>query len=191
MFEGSDSTVMERYERTRVLIEGDPALAHEIVLDVEKECARAASEGMRDSSSTVVVLEEPHEELVMVQARETAKGSLFYLGEALMTSCRVRFAGMVGYGFVLGGDRCRAYELAVIDAAFTGEKGPERIARWRERLAREQRTVRAREAREASRIASTKVDFSAMADEAEARPCSVHTDERVRASSPSVGRRQA
>ena len=55
----------------------------------------------------------------MVQARETAQGSLFFLGEALMTSCRVRVGDAVGLGLVLGSDRCRAYELAVVDAVFS------------------------------------------------------------------------
>ena len=73
---------MKRYERTRALVEGDPALARAIVCEVERDGAQGA----------VAVLDEPREELVMVQARETAQGSLFFLGEALMTSCRVRVA---------------------------------------------------------------------------------------------------
>ena len=97
---------MKRYERTRALVEGDPALARAIVCEVERDGAQDA----------VAVLDEPREELVMVQARETAQGSLFFLGEALMTSCRVRVGDAVGLGLVLGSDRCRAYELAVVDA---------------------------------------------------------------------------
>ena len=99
---------MKRYERTRALVEGDPALARAIVCEVERDGSQGA----------VAVLDEPREELVMVQARETAQGSLFFLGEALMTSCRVRVGDAVGLGLVLGSDRCRAYELAVVDAVF-------------------------------------------------------------------------
>lgn len=87
---------MKRYERTRALVEGDPALARAIVCEVERDGAQDA----------VAVLDEPREELVMVQARETAQGSLFFLGEALMTSCRVRVGDAVGLGLVLGSDRC-------------------------------------------------------------------------------------
>ena len=100
---------MKRYERTRALVEGDPALARAIVCEVERDGSQGA----------VAVLDEPREELVMVQARETAQGSLFFLGEALTTSCRVRVGDAVGLGLVLGSDRCRAYELAVVDAVFS------------------------------------------------------------------------
>ena len=113
-----------------------------------------------------VVLDEPREELVMVQVRETAQGTLFYLGEALATSCRVRVGDAVGLGLVLGSDRCRAYELAVIDAAFSGEAGAPRAARWDAQLADELARVEAREAAEARRTASTRVDFSTMEVEA-------------------------
>ena len=91
--------MLKRYERTRALVEGDPALARAIVCEVERDGAQDA----------VAVLDEPREELVMVQARETAQGSLFFLGEALTTSCRVRVGDAVGLGLVLGSDRCRAY----------------------------------------------------------------------------------
>ena len=76
---------LRRYERTRALVDGDPSLAREIVREVEDELGAEALE----------VLDEPREELVMVQARETAQGSLFFLGEALMTSCRVRVGDAV------------------------------------------------------------------------------------------------
>ena len=58
---------LRRYERTRALVDGDPSLAREIVREVEDELGAEALE----------VLDEPREELVMVQARETAQGSLF------------------------------------------------------------------------------------------------------------------
>lgn len=98
----------------------------------------------------------------MVQARETAKGTLFYLSEALMTSCRVSFDGAVGYGFVLGADRCLAYELAVIDAAFAGVGGSRRTEQWEAALARERESLRVRDHRDAARVAATRVDFSTL-----------------------------
>lgn len=147
---------MKRYERTRALVEGDPALARAIVCEVERDGSQGA----------VAVLDEPREELVMVQVRETAQGGLFYLGEALMTSCRVRVGSSVGLGLVLGGDRCRAYELAVVDAAFAGEAGAPRAERWDGRLRQELAHIEEREAAEARRVAMTKVDFSTMKVEA-------------------------
>ena len=143
---------MKRYERTRALVEGDPALARAIVCEVERDGSQGA----------VAVLDEPREELVMVQARETAQGSLFFLGEALMTSCRVRVGETVGLGLLLGSNRCRAYELAVIDAAFSGPGGAAFAARWDDRLSKEAARIRAREAAEQQLIQRTKVDFSTM-----------------------------
>lgn len=146
---------MKRYERTRVLVEGNPSLASEIVRDVE-----AGVGG--DGAPVISVLDEPREELVMVQVRETAQGSLFYLGEALMTSCRVRVGETVGLGLLLGSNRCRAYELAVIDAAFSGPRCAAFAARWDDRLAQEAARIRACEAAEQQLVQRTKVDFSTM-----------------------------
>ena len=142
-------TNVRRYERTRVLVEGSPTLSHEIVRSIEQGC------------QDIEGLDEPREELVMVKVRETAQRTLFYLGEALATTCRVRVDGTVGYGMVMGSDRCAAYELAVIDAAFSGEgfagrdKAEQMLAEEAERLERDGRKrlgVRER----------TRVDFSTM-----------------------------
>ncbi|MDR3848177.1 MULTISPECIES: phosphonate C-P lyase system protein PhnG [Eggerthella] len=150
------TTLLKRYERTRALVEGDPALARAIVCEVERDGSQGA----------VAVLDEPREELVMVQARETAQGSLFFLGEALTTSCRVRVGDAVGLGLVLGSDRCRAYELAVVDAVFSGAAGDAWASRWDASLRAELARVEARDQREARRTAATKVDFSTMKVEA-------------------------
>ena len=147
---------MNRYERTRVLVEGSADLAQEIASEIEGVCA-------------VEVLDEPREELVMVKVREGARGSLFYLGEALMTSCRVRVGETVGLGLLLGSNRCRAYELAVIDAAFSGPNGAALAARWDERLAQEAERVRADEAAKQRLVQRTKVDFSTMDEPGAAR----------------------
>ena len=148
---------LRRYERTRALVEGDPALARAIVHEVE---------GRRDEGAReVTVVYEPREELVMVQVRETAQGTLFYLGEALMTSCRVRVGGHVGRGMILGSDSRRAYELAVADAVLSAEDGPWAAA-WDQALREELARIDAREAAAAARVACTKVDFSTMRVEA-------------------------
>ena len=148
--------MLKRYERTRALVEGDPALARAIVCEVERDGSQGA----------VAVLDEPREELVMVQARETAQGSLFFLGEALMTSSRVRVGDAVGLGLVLGSDRFRAYVLAVVDAVFSGAAGDAWASRWDASLRAELARVEARDQREARRTAATKVDFSTMKVEA-------------------------
>lgn len=146
---------LKRYERTRALVDGDPSLAREIVREVEGELGAEALEE----------LDAPREELVMVQVRETAQGTLFYLGEALMTSCRVRVGGHVGRGMILGSDSRRAYELAVADAVLSAEDGPWAAA-WDQALREELARIDAREAAAAARVACTKVDFSTMRVEA-------------------------
>ena len=67
---------------------------------------------------------------------------------------------------MLGSDRCRAYELAVVDAAFAGKAGAPRAERWTGGCGRSSRRIGAREAAEARRVATTKVDFSTMKVEA-------------------------
>lgn len=148
--------MLKRYERTRALVEGDPALARGIVCEIERD----------EGHGAIVVLDEPREELVMVQARETAQGSRFFLGEALMTSCRVRLGDAVGLGLVLGSDRCRAYELAVVDAAFSGAAGDAWASRWDDSMRAELARIEARDQLAARRTAATKVDFSTMEVEA-------------------------
>ena len=120
--------MLKRYERTRALVEGDPALARAIVCEVERDGSQGA----------VAVLDEPREELVMVQARETAQGSLFFLGEALMTSCRVRVGDAVcrrlracrgGRGVLRRGGRRVGFPLGRFPARRAGARRSARPAR--------------------------------------------------------------
>ena len=143
---------LRRYERTRALVDGDPSLAREIVREVEDELGAEA----------LKVLDEPREELVMVQVRETAQGGLFYLGEALMTSCRVKAGDAQGLGIVMGDDRELAFDLALIDAAFAQDGGPIDTTRWEELLRAERVRIDAERALEQAVTGKTRVDFSTM-----------------------------
>lgn len=127
-------------------------MAGRLALEVEEELGPHA----------VVVLDEPHEELVMVRVRETAKGALFYLGEALMTSCRVTVEGAVGYGMVLGSARCLARELAVVDAVLAGPHAPMFAQRWEATLRRAEQARRDAWALRARRAEGTRVSFDTM-----------------------------
>lgn len=99
-----------RRKRTEALIEGDRSLAPKLARMVEDE-------------ARIEVLSAPRQGLVMCEARETARCSRFYMGEALMTECRVLLSvpgserEAEGLGAVLGEDEGLAYDLAVIDAA--------------------------------------------------------------------------
>lgn len=143
---------MNRYERTRALVEGDSSLASELALEVEHELGAAA----------IDVLDEPREELVMVKVRETAQGTVFYLGEALMTSCRVEVAGAVGLGMALGSKRCLARDLAVVDAVLSGPLKERFALRWEGPLRRADQVRRARLERRGSLAERTKVDFDTL-----------------------------
>ncbi|MEG0322547.1 MAG: phosphonate C-P lyase system protein PhnG [Raoultibacter sp.] len=140
---------MNRNERTRVLVEGDPSLAQEIAAEIE-------------GLFRVEVLDAPHEELVMIKVRESARSSLFYLGEALMCSCRVRLAKTMGFGFVLGSKRNTAYNLALIDAAFSCEDVAGQKQVWEERIVKEEKRLATKRAREQALIEQTRVEFATM-----------------------------
>lgn len=102
--------MISRRKRTEALIEGDRSLAAKLAHMIEEHVH-------------VEVLSAPRQGLVMCEVRETARCSRFYMGEALMTECRVLATGPVagqeaeGLGAVLGVDEDLAYSLAVIDAA--------------------------------------------------------------------------
>lgn len=140
---------MKRRERTRVLVEGDPEIARRIASEVEQ-------------ATNVDVIDAPREELVMVKVRESARRSQFYVGEALMTTCRVKVCGTQGFGMLLGSSRDAAYALAVADAAFECGGDSFDIAGWDALLCAEACRLDAEAAASRRAVEATKVDFSTM-----------------------------
>lgn len=140
---------MKRKERTQVLVEGDRDLLGSIAREVEQ---------VHD----VEVVREPVEELVMLKMRESARRSQFYLGEALMTSCVVRIGGAYGYGMVLGEDRKKAFDLAIVDAAYTLSDPADDLRAYDERIAEEQERIVAQKRLRNEAVLRTQVDFSTM-----------------------------
>jgi alpha-D-ribose 1-methylphosphonate 5-triphosphate synthase subunit PhnG len=141
---------MARSRRTCILVEGDPLLSTLLCEQIAQECR-------------IETITGPREVLVMNKVRENAQASLFYLGEALLTECRVRLASSVtGIGLILGAHRTRAYELAVIDAAFCLPELLQAQTGWLELLEREE--VRLAAVCEQTRgvLAATRVEFSRM-----------------------------
>ena len=98
--------MIERRRRTEVLVESERSLAFDLAALIEREVE-------------VTEVVAPRQGLVMCDVRETARNSRFYLGEALMTECRVRIGEVEGLGVTLGGDGVFARALAVVDAAFS------------------------------------------------------------------------
>ena len=140
---------MRRKERTRVLVEGRREVLSRIAREAEGACE-------------VRVVEDPAEELVMLKVREGAQRSLFYLGEALMTSCTVRVGDAYGYGMVLGEDRDKARDLAVVDAAYAHDEALGERLGWDELLAREAACLDVELRRRREALLKTQVDFSTM-----------------------------
>lgn len=140
---------MKRKERTQVLVEGDRDLLDGIAREVER-------------AHDVEVVREPVEELVMLKMRESARRSQFYLGEALMTSCVVRIGEAYGYGMVLGEDRKKAFDLAIVDAAYALDDLADDRRAYDERIAEEQERIAAQKRLRNEAVLRTQVDFSTM-----------------------------
>jgi alpha-D-ribose 1-methylphosphonate 5-triphosphate synthase subunit PhnG len=96
----------------------------------------------------------------MTQVRETARRSVFHLGEVLVTECKVRVAGTPGLGIVRGWNDSMAENLAIIDAACRGALPV--AERWNGRLAEALAALEARLTRERVLLEATRVDFQTM-----------------------------
>ena len=138
---------MTRRERTEVLVEGDPALRRSLAATVRERYRTAP-------------VEPPAPGLVMLRLRETAKRSLFFVGELLVTEARVEVEGRIGIGIVAGDRPEAAEELALIDGAFRA--GVPEVAAWEALLAEEAGLLADRRSQEEARILATRVRFETM-----------------------------
>lgn len=138
---------MKRRQRTETLIHSSSNLAAELAKEIG-DCYE------------IDIVEQPNHGLVMVQVRETAQKSLFYLGEVLVTECKVRIAGQIGIGLIKGDEPEKAYELAVIDAAYTAQL--KETAEWSDRLYMAYEQLQQAYADEHAQVLRTKVDFETM-----------------------------
>ena len=134
---------MNRKERTRILVEGSRKVLSRMACEAEQLYA-------------VAMVREPTEELVMLKVREGAQCSLFYLGEALMTSCAVRIGG------ALGEDRKKARDLAIVDAVYAVGGNEILLLAWEEMLEEERQRLAEAEQKRAEALLRTQVDFSTM-----------------------------
>lgn len=141
--------MMSRRARTEVLVESPAALAHDLARAIEAELP-------------VRIVVPPRQGLVMNQVRETARNSRFYLGEALMSECRVRIGDVEGLGAVLGSDDELARSLAVIDAAYALEPAPAVIDEVERRIEAAGNQLERERAREAGRTMWSRVSFDEM-----------------------------
>ena len=138
---------MTRKRRTRTLVEGDPTFRHRLAAEV-----RAVHD--------VIELEAPNNGLVMIRMRETARKSVFYLGELLVTEAKVQIGGTIGLGIIAGDAHEAALDLAVIDAAWNARL-PETQG-WISLLEAEEARLGSEQAREETRLLETRVRFETM-----------------------------
>jgi len=138
---------MKRKQRTEILVNGSPELAAAMADEIK-------------SRYEVALIEEPNHGLVMVRVRETAQQSLFYLGEVLVTECKVQIEGATGVGLIKGDEPERAFDLAVIDAAYAA--GLKETMSWPAALQTEGERIAAERAALFSDVLRTKVDFETM-----------------------------
>src|SRR5690625_2664025 len=96
---------MKRRRRTKILIQEDSDLA--------RDFAEAILE--RYECREIVA---PQHGLTMIKMRESAKNSLFYIGEVLVTEVKVEIQHCVGIGIIVGMKEERARDMAIIDAAY-------------------------------------------------------------------------
>ncbi|ASV67879.1 MULTISPECIES: phosphonate C-P lyase system protein PhnG [Cytobacillus] len=138
---------MNRKRRTTILVKAGASLA--------KEMAREVTEHY-----DVKEIVAPRNGLTMLKVRETAKQSLFYLGEVLMTETMVEIEGSLGKGMVIGLEEEWSRDLAIIDAAY-GAKLPI-IARWNQFLQAKEEAIINQENKEQAQLMETKVSFETM-----------------------------
>ena len=138
---------MNRAARTRILVDGSSTLRERLAAETS-------------DASDVHEVDSPTESLVMLTVRDTARGALFHPGELLVTEARARIGDCIGLGIAAGSCPRKAWELAVIDAAFNARL-PLTEA-WVALLEEEGKRLRGEREREDSRILETRVDFQTM-----------------------------
>lgn len=138
---------MKRRNRTEILIQEKGHLAKTLA-----ETITAAYE-CREITA-------PKYGMTMIKMRETAKNSLFYMGEVLVTEAKVEIGNRIGIGIVAGMEVELAKHLAIIDAAYKADL-PETIL-WEPQLITAGDEIRKEKARRQAELIGTKVNFETM-----------------------------
>ncbi len=77
----------------------------------------AMADRLLEQDNLIEIIREPKPAVMMLRARETAKGTVFNFGEAVVTEAEVRYCGQTGYMLILGDNQLHALAGAVCDAA--------------------------------------------------------------------------
>lgn len=138
---------MQRRRRTEILIQGDSQLAQLMVDSIIEKY----------EYKEIVA---PRYGLTMIKMRETAKNSLFYIGEAVVTEAKVEIQNEIGIGIVTGMKQQLAKHLAVIDAAYRANL-PE-TKQWDQLLLKEEQLILSKKLELQTALSQTKVQFETM-----------------------------
>ncbi|PZX03014.1 alpha-D-ribose 1-methylphosphonate 5-triphosphate synthase subunit PhnG [Psychrobacillus insolitus] len=138
---------MKRRQRTEILIQGDSQLAQQFAESIMEtyECREILA---------------PQYGLTMIKMRETAKNSLFYIGEVLITEAKVEINNRIGIGIVVGMKDELAKHLAIIDAAYKADL-PETTT-WEVQLIKAEKQITKELAKKQAELFETKVSFETM-----------------------------
>ncbi|MUK90328.1 phosphonate C-P lyase system protein PhnG [Ornithinibacillus sp. L9] len=138
---------MNRRRRTEILIQGNSDLAREFAEHIMEHYP------YREVMS-------PRYGLTMIKMRETAKNSLFHLGEVLVTEAKVEIKQQIGIGIVIGMKEELAKHLAIIDSAFKANL--KETKEWEERLLEEEESILTEKIKKQTELLETRVQFETM-----------------------------
>lgn len=138
---------MKRRRRTEILIQSDQGLAKSFAESIIQsyECREIVA---------------PQYGLTMIKMRESAKNSLFYIGEVLVTEAKVEVNNQIGIGIVVGMQDELAKYLAIIDAVYKANL-PE-IEDWNNKLLTAEQQIMSVRAKGQTELFETMVNFETM-----------------------------
>lgn len=141
---------MNRKERTKIL-------CHGVLEDVVRIAERIKEK------HTFNIIEPPNKGLVMIEMRDSAQLDKFYLGEVLVTECKVMINDVIGLGIVRGENNERAQAMAIIDATYNAQL--EMTTMTDIGLKALKKDIDAATYKEKARILKTKVNFETLYEE--------------------------
>jgi alpha-D-ribose 1-methylphosphonate 5-triphosphate synthase subunit PhnG len=138
---------LQRKRRTTILVKGDWQLAGALAGEITKKY-------------DVQIIQQPNKGLVMLKKRESAQRKTFYLGEVLITGCKVQLGNNLGVGIIQDDHPDMAYNLAVIDVAYNAQLAE--TTKWEKFLLAQEKKILLKEAQELAKVLKTKVNFVTM-----------------------------
>lgn len=140
---------MKKARLSKILVEGSPELLSQLAAEVEK-------------TDLIKMEQSPRTSLVMMKTRDSVSKQPFYMGEVLVTECVVEIEGNFGMGVLMGDEPIRAYQMALIDAAFNARLPM--TTEWLPLLIEEEQKMIGKQKSEAAMVSSSKVNFDTMED---------------------------